>query len=119
MIFFKIKVNACILIHPISNYNLWENIFKIPYFTYIAKENWKEYCNSINAMKFSLPAYRWSTGEQYLHIGYVGSITFKPTNLRSHPSKLFQLKIAFFPSTSTDPTLDPLPLVIVSTLFYM
>ena len=59
MVFFNIKVNACILIHPMSNYKFfWGNHFKIPYFTYTTKENWKEDCNLKNALKFSLPARR-------------------------------------------------------------
>ena len=39
MVFFKIKVNACILIHPINIYKFWGNHGKIPYITYTAREN--------------------------------------------------------------------------------
>ena len=56
-------------------------------------------------------------GEHLLHIGYIGSLMFKPTNLQDHSSKLFQQENYLFSSTSTYPTLDPLPLVIVSMLF--
>jgi len=42
--------------------------------------------------------------------GYVGLVTFKPTNLRSHPFKLFQQKITSFHPLAHDPTLDRLPL---------
>ena len=34
MVFLKIKVNACILIQPISTYNFLANIVKVPYFSY-------------------------------------------------------------------------------------
>ena len=56
MVFFEIKVNACILINPIINYNFWGNHFKIPYFTYTAKDDWKEDCNSNNALPFFRPS---------------------------------------------------------------
>ena len=36
----------------------WGNHFEIPYFTYTAKENWKEDCNLNNARNFSLPTRR-------------------------------------------------------------
>jgi hypothetical protein len=39
---------------PISNYDFWGNHLKIPHFTHIAKENWKEDCNSNNTLQFSL-----------------------------------------------------------------
>ena len=29
---FKVKVNACILTHPISNYDFWGNRLNTPYF---------------------------------------------------------------------------------------
>ena len=55
---FKIKVNSCILIHLISNYDFWGIIFLKPCFTYIIKENWKEDCNSNNTLKIFLLARR-------------------------------------------------------------
>jgi hypothetical protein len=52
-------MQACIEMHPISNYDFWGNHLKIPYFIYIAKENWKEDCNHANnALNFSLLACR-------------------------------------------------------------
>ena len=36
--------------------NFLGKYLKLPYFTYTAKENWKEDCNSSNALNFSLPA---------------------------------------------------------------
>ena len=48
MLYFKIKVDACMSIHPIRDYIFWANYSKIPYFTYNAKED----CNSIDALKF-------------------------------------------------------------------
>ena len=38
MVFFKIEVNACILMHPIINFDFLGNLLKVPYFTYIAKK---------------------------------------------------------------------------------
>ena len=32
--FFRINVNACLLTHPINNYNFLGNNLEIPYFTY-------------------------------------------------------------------------------------
>ena len=59
MVFFKIKVNACILIQPINIYRFLGESFKgVLYFTYTVKENWKEGYNSNNMLKFSLPAPR-------------------------------------------------------------
>ena len=43
MVFFKIKVNSCILIHPSNNFFLGESFLK-PYFTYIGM--WVETINS-------------------------------------------------------------------------
>ena len=45
MVFLKIKVYACILICLINNC-FFENDLKLAYFSYIAKENWKEDWNS-------------------------------------------------------------------------
>ena len=58
MVFFKIMIIACIFIQPINNYKCLGVSFKNYYFTYIAKENWKEVCNSNNALKFSIPTRR-------------------------------------------------------------
>jgi hypothetical protein len=43
---------------PIRNYDFLGNHLKIPHFTHIAKENWKEDCNSNNTLQFSLQARR-------------------------------------------------------------
>jgi hypothetical protein len=67
----KIKVNACILIHLVNNYEFWGELFKFTQFYFI--------------MHF--PPYTPSNQFLKLHIGYVGSVTFNLANLQSHPSK--------------------------------
>jgi hypothetical protein len=67
----KIKVNACILIHPINIYEFWGDLFKFTQFYFIV--HFFPYTPSNQFFK--------------LHIGYVGSVTFNLANLQSHPSK--------------------------------
>ena len=80
---FKIKVNACILIHPINNYNFLGGSFKNAFFNFY----W---------IFFLIPQ-------------VTKFFDFTP---------IFSTKNNLLSSTSTDPTLDPLPLY-VSTLVYM
>ena len=111
---FIIKVDTYILIHPISCYNFWGT--KLNYHIIMSKKIEKRIANQVTCWIF---LFRHVYREHYLHFGYVGSIMFKPSNLQSHPSNIFQQKNYLFSSTSTNPILDLLPLVIVSTLFYM
>ena len=131
MVFFKIKVHACILIHPISYCIFLRNSLKISYLSYTTFSPYTpsnhlfwlypnlfflgaqflfifSYVSDSNkALIFSLPTHGWRP------------LTFKPTSLWSHPSHLFQQKNYLFSSTYTDPTLDPLPLVIIFIIFYI
>ena len=70
-------------------------IRKILYFTSTTKENWKENCNSNNALKF--PS-RNIGRENQLHIEYIGAVKFKLANLQSHPSKKIQHQFTSFHS---------------------
>ena len=52
--------------------------------------------------KIAIQTTHWNFPSQYvgreheLHIGYVGSISFKLTSMQSHPSKFFQQRITSF-----------------------
>ena len=59
IVFFKIKVNSFILIHPIIFY--FGELFRSTLFHLYYKENWKEDCNLNNTLKFSLPTLRYRT----------------------------------------------------------
>ena len=62
MVILKIKVSDRILIHPMNAYYCFGgNHLELPHFTYTAKENWKEDCNSNNALNLPLLARRQRT----------------------------------------------------------
>ena len=71
------------LIHPISNYKFWGNIFKIPYFTYTPIFPY----TPGNQIVFTImyPIFFLLLGAQLL------------SRLGSHPSKIFQHIITSFP----------------------
>ena len=59
MVFLKIKVDACILIHPISIYKKFGRIIlKYPILLILLKNFFQKNCNSNNALKITLPARR-------------------------------------------------------------
>ena len=92
------------------------NRLNIPYFTYTAKENWKEGCNPNNALNFSIPTCRYRTLTPHWICWFSNIQASQPA--KSSIQFFFNKKNLFSP-TSTYLTLDPLPLVIISTLFYM
>ena len=62
MIFFEIKVNACILLHPISNKILIREGGHFKYFfTYIAKKIGKNI--AVQTMRWNFPT--WHVGKEH------------------------------------------------------
>ena len=131
MVFFKIKVNACILIHPISTYFFQGIILKTLFSLYYhflfffffsrspivvhfflalsgdqrSKGNLKgknelfflSFGKKIAIQTECWKISSWHVGRDHsLPIGYIGSVSLKLANLRSHTSKLFLHKITYF-----------------------
>ena len=141
------KVSACVLMHPISNYYflgspfkntllylynhffLWPQVphffdFTPIFFFLVSEPNYGPFF-SYTALFSLYPIFFFGyVSIIVLHDRQFSSynhdiVKFKPTSLRSHPSKYFLQKNYLFSSANKNPTLDPLSLVIVSMLFYM
>ena len=102
MVFSKIKVNACISYTLSVFINFWGIILKYPIWLIL---HFYPYIPS-NQFVFTIPHFFLSQGPTIVH-AWKSSIQVFPT------------KSDLFSSTSIDPTLNPLPLVIVFMLYYM
>ena len=122
MVFFKIKVNACISIHLISYYNIWGIILKylilliLLFFPY----------TSSNQFFFTIPHFflSWSPTLVLFFLTPHSPLTphffgFCKRLFFMKDVSLLTIENYLSSSTSTYPTLDPLPPVIVATLSHM
>jgi hypothetical protein len=119
MVFLKIKVNACILIHPINNCKFFGESFinTLIYLYYIfflilQVSDSFDYFRSPTVVQFFSytsfcflhPIFLGFISDILFHEGhfsspslrYLGAVTVKPASMRSHPSKLFQQKLLLF-----------------------